>query len=125
MHLPYWAKKGMPGIKIMPLHSYSADMIEKLTQTNKELAQLAVGGTGEAISSAGGTGEASSSAGGEGGKGGKGGGKGNKTVQKRGGNLPKLAKLIKAIQQEDWQTMYALTDEYMSDTFLAYLVEKQ
>ena len=112
MHMPYWAKKGMPGIKIMPLHSYSADMIEKLTQTNKELAQLAVGGTGEASSSAGG-------------KGGKGGGKGDKTVQKRGGNLPKLAKLIKAIQQEDWQSMYALTDEYMSDTFLRYLVEKQ
>ena len=121
--MPYWAKKGMPGIKIMPLHSYSADMIEKLTQTNKELAQLAVGGTGEAAQLAvGGTGEASSSAGG---KGGKGVGKGDKNVQKRGGNLPKLAKLIKAIQQEDWRTMYALTDEYMNDTFLAYLVEKQ
>ena len=99
----------------MPLHSYSADMIEKLTQTNKELAQLAVGGTAEA----------SSSADGKGGKSGKGGGKGDKTVQKRGGNLPKLAKLVNAIQQEDWQTMYALTDEYMSDPWLAFLVEKQ
>ena len=108
VHMPHWAKKDMADITIVPLHTHADKVIHQLTGDKEYLLTLLEG----FISMPGGA--SSSTADADAAAGGKGAGKGDKgTVQKRGGWMAKMATLIKAILSEDWNQMYALTDEYM------------
>ena len=100
----------------MPLHTHADLMIRQLTSDNEHFLDMLNGKTCAAASSHAATGDADGKCGGKGDQGG---------VQKRGRWLPKMVKLIKAIQQKDWCKMYALTDEYLGDHMLKKLVEKE
>ena len=54
----------------------------------------------------------------------KGGGKDGQPVQKRGGWLPKMVKLVRAIKSEQWWEVGKLTDEYLKNWSLKELVDE-
>ena len=126
VHMPYWSKKGMADITIVPMHTHAENVINQLTGDNEhmqtQLEVLRSGGTSSSTAAAAGDKGAGKRDKGAGDKGA--GDKGTGTVQKRGGWMAKMAKLIKAIQAEDWNQMYALTDEYMGDYLLKKLVDQ-
>jgi hypothetical protein len=127
--IPWWSssKNKLPGITIQPLHTHADCMLGQLAEKLADTSTTAGVKEGddklpeEASSSK----DAGKDGGKDGGKSGeKGGGKDGQPLQKRGGWLPKMVKLVRAIKSEDWWQVQQLADEYLNNWSLKDLVDK-
>ena len=127
--MPWYSSKErqVKGITIQPLHTHADCMLGQLAEKFADTSTTAGDKEGDdkLAEEASSNKDAGKDGGKDGGKSGeKGGGKDGQPLQKRGGWLPKMVRLVRAIKSEQWWEVGKLTEEYLKNWSLQQLVDK-